>query len=58
VHAFGPSDLKTTVARIAASESQHLSLFSGLASNRPVGLSFPAPLDYETTSDFLDSYLS
>jgi rubrerythrin len=58
VDAFGPADLKTTAARIAASESQHLSLFSGLASNRPVGLSFPAPLDYETTSDFLDSYLS
>ena len=52
------SDLQTTTARIAASESQHLNVFSDLASNRPVGVSFPVPLDFETVSDFLDQFLS
>jgi rubrerythrin len=56
--AFGPGDLRTTAARIAASESQHLSVFSGIASNQPVGISFPAPIDYETASGLLDVYLS
>jgi rubrerythrin len=58
VDAFTAGDLKTTAARIAASEAEHLSVFSGLASGRPVGISFPAPLDYETASDLLDPYLS
>lgn len=58
VDAFAPSDLKTTAARIAASEAQHLSVFSDLAANHPVGISFPAPLDVESASDLLDEYLS
>lgn len=58
VAALSDGDLKTTAARIAASESQHLSVFSGLAADRPVGLSFPVALDFETVSDFLDDYLS
>jgi len=58
VDAFGPSEFKTTAARIAASEAQHLSVFGELSANRPVGLSFPVPLDLETASDLLDPFLS
>lgn len=58
VDAFAPSDLKTTAARIAASESQHLSVFADIAANHPVGISFPVPIDYATASDLLDTYLS
>jgi hypothetical protein len=58
VDTYGPPDLKTTAARIAASEAQHLSVFAELSANRPVGISFPAPLDLETASDLLDPYLS
>jgi rubrerythrin len=58
VDAFVPADLKTVAARIAACEAQHLSVFTDLADNRPVGISFPAPIEYETASDVLDAYLS
>jgi rubrerythrin len=58
VDAFSPGDLKTTAARIAASESQHLSVFSGITSGQPVGVSFPVAIDYETASGLLDPYLS
>jgi Ferritin-like domain len=57
VDAFTPGDLKTTAARIAASEAEHLSLFSRIAYDRPVGVSFPAPLDYATASAALDPFL-
>lgn len=57
VDAFAASDLKTAAARIAACESQHLSVFSDITSNRPVGISFPAPLDEATVSAALDPYL-
>jgi hypothetical protein len=56
VDSFGPPDLKTTAARIAASESQHVGVLSGLAANRPVGVSFPAPLSLEAASDAIDPY--
>ena len=36
---------------------EHWSVFSDLAANRPIGVSFPVPLDYVTVSDLLDSYL-
>jgi hypothetical protein len=58
VDTFAPADLKTTAARIAASEAQHLSLFAGLAGNHPVGVSFPPALDYASVSDLLDTYLA
>jgi hypothetical protein len=58
VDAFSAADLKTTAARIAANEAQHLSVFANLAANRPVGVSFPSPIDYETASDLFDAYLS
>ena len=45
-------DLKTTAARIAASEARHLGVF------QPAGVSFPLPLDLATASAFLDPYLS
>ena len=58
VDAFASPDLKTTAARIAASEAQHLSVFSHIASGHAVGISFPAPLDYETASAALDPFLA
>ncbi len=58
VDAFAPSGLKTTAARVAANEAQHLSVFTELAANHPIGISFPAPIDYVTASDLLDAYLS
>ena len=58
VDSFANADMKTTAARIAANESQHLSVFSGITSDRPVGVSFPLPIDYETASDALDAFLS
>jgi hypothetical protein len=58
VDSFAPGDLKTTAARIAANEAQHLTVLSELVSNRPVGVSFPPALDYATASDVLDAYLS
>ncbi len=51
-------DLQTTAARIAASESQHLSVFSEMTIDQPVGVSFPLPFDLATSSAFLDPYLS
>jgi hypothetical protein len=58
VEAFSPNGLKSVAARIAASEAQHLSVFTDLGENRPVGISFPAPIDYETASGLLEAYLS
>ncbi len=58
VASLGPSDLKTTAARIAASEAQHLSVFSDFATGRPVGVSFPEQFDFETVSDTLGAYLT
>jgi rubrerythrin len=58
VDEFTPGDLKTTAARIAASESQHLSVFSNMVYGQPVGVSFPVPIDLETASDLLDEFLS
>ena len=57
VDAFTAGDLKTTAARIAASEAEHLSFFSRIANGRPVGVSFPAPLDYANASVALDPFL-
>jgi hypothetical protein len=57
VNDFGPPDLKTAAARIAASESQHLSVFSNITAGRPVGVSFPATIDYAAASDALTPYL-
>ena len=45
------------VARIAASEAQHLSAV-GTALRRPFGFAFPAPLPIEQISASLDAYMS
>ena len=51
-------DLQTVAAQIASCESHHLSVFGELAADRPLGLSFPVPLDEATASTFLDQFLS
>jgi hypothetical protein len=50
--------LKQPLARIAASEAQHLSVVTGLTGRDPVGISFPAPLSIDEASDALDTYTS
>ena len=50
--------LMQPLARIAASEAQHLSVFTGLTGRNPVGISFPAPLSIDEASDALDAYTS
>jgi hypothetical protein len=57
VDSFAAGDLKTTAARIAACEAEHLSAFSRIAYGRPIGVSFPAPLDYERASAAIDPFL-
>lgn len=52
------SAFKQQFARIAASEAQHLSIFTGLTGRNPVGISFPAPLSIDDASDALDAYTS
>ena len=55
--AFVPVDLRGAAASIAASEAEHLSFLSSIATGRPVGVSFPAPLDLAAASDALAAYL-
>ncbi len=58
VDAVSDRYLKTTFARIAASEAEHLSSLERLHANRPVGISFPELLDEPAASRFLDLYLA
>jgi hypothetical protein len=58
VDEFESGDLKTTAARIAANEAQHLGVFSELTANRPVGVSFPAPLTAVAADAMLAPYRS
>lgn len=58
VDAASDSYLKTTFARIACSEAEHLSVLARLHANRSVGLSFPELLDESHASAFLDTYLT
>ena len=46
------------MARIAASEAQHLSLFTQLSGGDPVGVSFPRPLAIDEASNALDAFAS
>jgi hypothetical protein len=48
--------LKQPVARIAASEAQHLSLFAQLSGGDPIGISFPSPLTIDEASNALDAF--
>jgi hypothetical protein len=50
-------ELVSQLARIAASEAQHLSAF-GAALGRPFALAFPAPLPIDDVSEALDAYES
>lgn len=52
------SGLKTTFARIGASEAEHLAVFSTVFLRKPAGLSFPVPLDIDAASAALDNYVS
>ncbi len=45
-------------ARIAASQAEHLSLFSGVVLDKPIGMSFPVPLTVEEGSAALDPFIS
>lgn len=56
--AFAPADLRSAAASIAASEAEHLSVLSGIAVGRAVGISFPAALDLTAASDALAPFLS
>jgi rubrerythrin len=58
VDALQTNALKQPVARIAASEAEHLSVFTRLAGGDPVGVSFPNALTIDEASDALDAYTS
>jgi hypothetical protein len=46
------------LARIAASESQHLSLWETEVDGRPIGGAFPAPITIDQVSDAMAAYTS
>lgn len=50
--------LRSAFARIAASEAEHLSAISGARRGRPVGVSFPAPLDVQQATDRLEPFFA
>jgi hypothetical protein len=58
VDALQTNALKQPVARIAASEAEHLSVFTRLAGGEPVGISFPVALTIDEASNALDAYAS
>jgi hypothetical protein len=58
VGALQADAFKQPLARIAASEAQHLSVFTELLGGDPVGISFPAPLSIDEASNALDAYAS
>lgn len=49
---------RAVFARIAASQAQHLSLFSEIVLDKPIGMSFPVPLSVEDGSAALDPFIS
>ena len=58
VEALLTNGLKQPVARIAASEAEHLSVFTQLSGADPVGISFPNALTIDEASNALDAYSS
>lgn len=58
VGALQTDALKQPLARIAASESEHLGVLTQLAGGTPFGLSFPDALTIEEASNALDVYIS
>ena len=49
---------RAAFARIAASQAEHLSLFSHIVLDKPIGMSFPVPLSVEDGSAALDPFIS
>jgi rubrerythrin len=58
VAALKDANTRAVFARIAASQAQHLSLLSGIALNKPIGMSFPVPLTLDAVSLALDPFIS
>jgi hypothetical protein len=58
VGALQANALRQPVARIAASEAGHLSVFTRLAGGDPVGVSFPIALTIDEASSALDAFTS
>jgi hypothetical protein len=58
VDAIHNTGLRTAVARIAANQAQHLTVFTQLLGNRPYPLSFPNPLSIADATAALDPYSS
>jgi hypothetical protein len=58
VDALQTNALKQPLARIAASEAEHLGAFRRLTQGEPVGNSFPDALTIDESSDALDTYTS
>ena len=58
VGALQTNALKQPVARIAASEAEHLSVLARFSGRDPVGISFPEARSIEETSNALDAYIS
>jgi hypothetical protein len=56
VQGFEAGGLKTTAARIAASEAQHLSLFAGEAGGERIGAALPRPWTIDRASNALDQF--
>lgn len=56
VDALQTAALKQPAARIAASEAQHLSVFTALSGGDPVGVSFPSPLTIDQASFAMDGF--
>ena len=58
VEGFATNDYKALAARVAANESQHLSVFSGWVGGRRVGPPLAASWSINRVSDALDAYTS
>jgi Ferritin-like domain len=58
VDALLTNGLKQPAARIAASEAEHLSVFTRLSGGNPIGISFPNALTIDEGSNALDAYSS
>ena len=58
VGALGTLPLEQPLARIAASEAQHLSVLTGVLGRNAVGISFPDSLSIDEASNALDAYTS
>lgn len=58
VRALETPDFRNHAARAAASEAQHLSVFSGAVGGRRIGPPLPATMPIDRVSDALDEYTS